>query len=121
MRHAHDVRPRTHVARTLRGPCDRRRRRARERGMHRAAQRRRTTHMAISRTARSGRAHAARAGALVLAATAGLCACGDNGGAAPDLAPPPPDLALADLKAPGYPGGPTGPNVGDVVPDFTFQ
>jgi len=35
---------------------------------------------------------------------------------APDLSPPP-DLATVN----GYPIPPYGPNLGDVVPDFTFQ
>lgn len=65
-------------------------------------------------------------GALTLAA---IAACtGGGGGEQPgpaDMAVLPPDLIGADLKDSTYPPGPYaqagGPNVGDVLPDFTFQ
>jgi hypothetical protein len=66
-------------------------------------------------------------GALALAAVAG---CGGNNASTPPPAPPdmtalPPDLILADLKDNDYPSGPYaqsgGVNMGDVLPDFTFQ
>lgn len=51
---------------------------------------------------------------LLLLACSLVPACGGGGGAAgpSDMALAPPDLA--------YPG-PTGPNIGDIVPDFEFQ
>ena len=63
----------------------------------------------------------ALASALVLTSAA-FAACSAPAAEAPaDMAVLPPDLTLVDLKAAGYPAGPTGPNIGDVVPDFTFQ
>ena len=66
------------------------------------------------------------AAALTLAAFA---ACsGGGGGEQPgpvDMAVLPPDLILADLKDTTYPAGPYAQagnvNLGDVLPDFTFQ
>lgn len=57
-------------------------------------------------------------GALVPASG---CGGGGDGAAAADLSVLPADLVLADLKAPGYPVGPYGAAVDDVLPNFTFQ
>ena len=49
----------------------------------------------------------------------GGCGGGDQQQVLPDLTALP-DLS-GDLKAPDYPTGPFGPDIGNVLPDFTFQ
>ena len=74
----------------------------------------------------AGGAAQAAAGLLALAT---LTACGGAGDGTPpgpeDMAVLPPDLILADLKDSTYPAGPYAQsgsvNLGDVLPDFTFQ
>jgi hypothetical protein len=65
-------------------------------------------------------------GNVVAAAMAIVAACGGGSeSGAMDMAIPPPDLIGADLKDTSYPPGPYAQagnvNVGDVLPDFTFQ
>ena len=76
----------------------------------------------ILRWSRSGRSFAlGRAAAAMLAVTV-AAACGSTGSSGtPDMAVLPPDLVLADLKAPDYPAGPYGASAGDVLPNFTFK
>lgn len=77
-------------------------------------------------TFRKSALYAAPAGAVALA-LATFVACGNGGPVATpaDMAVLPPDLILADLKDQSYPAGPYAQagnvNVGDVLPDFTFQ
>src|SRR5947208_2963609 len=62
------------------------------------------------------------AGVTTTIAALGLLAmaCGDTGDSSADMTLPP-DLILADLKAPEYPNGPFGGDPGSVLPNFTFQ
>src|SRR5262245_36489071 len=83
-----------------------------------------TSRILNRRYRRSATATSAAVGALAMAT---LAACGGSTGdaPAPDMAVLPPDLILADLKDTTYPPGPYAEagnvNIGDVLPDFTFQ
>jgi hypothetical protein len=65
--------------------------------------------------------HAGLASSVAVGVLAMACSSGGPGIAPPDLSMLPPDLTILDLKDNGYPPQPWGPNVGDTLPDFTFQ
>ena len=60
---------------------------------------------------------------VAAALTGSGCGGGGMEGAQSDLAPSPapPDIAVLDLKPPGYPAGPYGADPGSVLPNFTFR